>query len=257
MCLIAWNWDPESESPLLLLSNRDEFYARPALALHWWQGGQILAGKDLRAGGTWLGVDRRGRLAALTNYRMPINDQEARPTRGMLVTGFLQGDSDAGTYLATLAKSANSYNLFNLLLYDGKQMLGLESRHGKIVPLPAGIGGVSNADLDTAWPKLEQLKQALSERCIAGQTDLPDLLPLLQDSTQAPDPCLPQTGVPLEWERHLSATFVAAEHYGTRASSIVRLGNKRCDFLEQGFNVQGKLNSTRHFFSPKRSVSES
>jgi len=248
MCLIAWNWQPKSETALLLLSNRDEFYARPTLPLHWWPGGQVLAGQDLQAGGTWLGVDRRGRLAALTNYRMPVNDPQARPTRGRLVADFLQGDSDAFTYLTALAPSAGRYNPFNLLLYDGQQLLGMESRHGRIVALPAGIGAVSNADFNTPWPKLERLKSALKEQCLAGQTAVPKLLPLLQDRAQAPDSSLPQTGVPLELERRLSATFIASEHYGTRASSIVRLGSRRCDFLEQGFDAQGELATTQHAY---------
>lgn len=249
MCLIAWNWQPDSETPLLLLANRDEFYQRPALPLHWWDDAQVLAGRDLQAGGTWLGVNRLGRLAALTNYRLPNADDKPRPSRGALVADFLQGDLDAPDYLAALAVRAGDFNPFNLLLFDGRRLMGLESRNCRVVDLQPGIGGVSNADFDTPWPKLLRLKASMQARGLAGYADAAQLLMLLQDNRHAAEAELPQTGVPLELERALSATFIASGHYGTRASSIVRLGATRCEFFEQTYGAQGKLTATQQFFT--------
>lgn len=249
MCLIAWNWQPGSARPLLLLANRDEFYARSARALHWWQDGWVLAGQDLQGGGTWLGLSRSGRLAALTNYRLPVNDTAVKPSRGGLLTGFLQGEMDAPEYLNALVPLADTYNPFNLLLFDGHRLMGLESRHKRVLTLQPGIGGVSNADFDTPWPKLLHLKAGLQRHCQRGDTAVPQLLPLLQDSTTAADAELPHTGVPLELERRLSATWIAAPTYGTRASSIVALGAQQGRFFEQRYGTSGALGATQHIFT--------
>ena len=252
MCLIAWNWQPDSDTPLLLLANRDEFYARPALALHWWQDGNVLAGQDVRAGGTWLGVSRNGRLAALTNYRLPVNDPFAKPSRGGLVTAFLQSNMEAADYLCELAQRSDGYNPFNLLLFDGRRLMGLESREQRVLSLSPGIGGVSNADFDTPWPKLARLKTGLQRQTLAGLNSVPDLLPLLQDRTPAADNELPSTGVPLDLERHLSAAWIHSDHYGTRASSIVCMGSRQTSFFEQGYGAQGPLTATQQIFTPTK-----
>jgi uncharacterized protein with NRDE domain len=244
MCLIAWNWQPASATPLLLLANRDEFYARPAAPLHWWEGDQILAGQDLQAGGTWLGVGRNGRLAALTNYRTPGGARAGTPSRGELVAGFLQSSLSAADYLAQLQARAADYNPFNLLVYDGQQLLGLESRGSQVVTLPTGLGAVSNADFHTPWPKLVALQNGLQRQITTGHTDTPSLQALLQDHTLAPDTSLPRTGVPLELERALSAAFIATPNYGTRAASVVRLGAQEVEFTEQRFDAQGLTDAT-------------
>lgn len=249
MCLIAWNWQPQSATPLLLLANRDEFYARQALPLHWWQDGQVLAGRDLQAGGTWLGVSRSGRVAALTNYRMPVADALARPSRGSLVLDFLQGDMGAADYLNALARRAANFNPFNLLLFDGQQLLGLESRRQRIVSLPPGLGAVSNADFGTPWPKLVQLQNGLQQRSLEGRTGVAELLPLLQDRSQAASGELPATGVSPELERMLSAIWIGSSHYGTRASSIITMGAGELAFFEQTYAAQGPLTATQHRFA--------
>jgi uncharacterized protein with NRDE domain len=248
MCLIAWNWQPDRKS-LLLLANRDEFYARAALPLHWWPDGKVLAGQDLQAGGTWLGVSRSGRLAALTNYRLPVNDTAIKPSRGGLVTGFLQGDMDATDYLGRLAEQADRYNPFNLLIFDGQLLMGLESRKPRVLTLQAGMGAVSNADFDTPWPKLVRLKSGLQQHCLQGRTGIPELLPLLQDRSIATDAALPHTGVPLELERTLSATWIASTTYGTRVSSIVTLEQQQLTFFEQGYAARGVLQATQQIFT--------
>jgi len=249
MCILAWDWQPGSEIPLLLIGNRDEYYARPAQALDWWKGDQILAGKDLQAGGTWLGVSRQGRLAALTNYRLPVIDTAPRPSRGELTTRFLQGDASPEQYLSALALEADRYNPFNLLVWDGEILLGFESRHRKIVTLSPGISAVSNADFDTPWPKVQRLKGGLQQLRQAGHISKADLLALLQDRKQAVDPELPRTGISLEMERLLSATFITSTSYGTRASSIVQMGANSVRFLEQSYGETSLLTTTAHDFA--------
>lgn len=254
MCLIAWNWQPDSETPLLLLANRDEFYARPALPLHWWSDGQLLAGQDMQAGGTWLGVNRRGCLAAITNFRMPSVEPVPKLSRGALVVDFLQSNRAGYDYLAALAEHADSYNPFNLLVFDGRRLMGLESRNRNVISITEGIGGVSNADFDTPWPKMESLKQGLHKQCLAGRTEVPHLLPLLQDRSAAGEAQLPQTGIRLSLERDLSATFVTSAHYGTRACSIVSMNRKKISFFEESHDERGMLASAQQFFTYKYSV---
>jgi uncharacterized protein with NRDE domain len=249
MCLIAWNWQPDSETPLLLLANRDEFYARPAEPLRWWDGGQVLAGKDLQAGGTWLGVGRNGRLAAITNIRVPVIDPGNRPSRGTLVADFLRGDQDSAGYLAALAQRADDYSPFNLIVFDGLRFMGMESRSKRVHPIVPGIGAVSNADFDTPWPKLVRLKAGLQALCQARRTEISDLLPLLKDLSLSDDSALPRTGIALELERALSATFVQSAHYGTRACSIVILQQKKVVFFEESHGERGMLSSTQQYFT--------
>ena len=248
MCLIAWNWQPANQS-LLLLANRDEFYARPALPLHWWADGTVLAGRDLQGGGTWLGLGGSGRLAALTNYRLPEVAPGDKPSRGHLVADFLRGDLDAASYLASVHSRAANYQPFNLLVFDGRQFMGLQSRQGMPFHVPEGIGGVSNADFNTPWPKLQKLKARLQQ----GGPMTPDAtqawLTMLQDRTPAADADLPRTGVSLELERLLSSCWIQSTAYGTRASSVVLLQAQQASFFEQRYGAQGALGATHQIFT--------
>lgn len=245
MCLMAWNWQPGGDTPLLLLSNRDEFYARAALPLHWWDGGRILAGRDLQAGGTWLGVSRSGRLAALTNVRAP-GQRENTPSRGELVTSFLHSGDSGTDFLNALKSKAHDYNPFNLLVYDGASLLGLHSPTASVLALAPGIGGLSNAAFDTPWPKLRRLKAGLAQQLSSGHVDE---LALLGDRTVAADAELPDTGIPLELERSLSPAFISRSGYGTRASSLVRFGQKTVSFTEHRFGEAGPEGQIRQQFS--------
>ncbi|MCM2296124.1 NRDE family protein [Rhodoferax sp.] len=245
MCLIAWNWQPDSPHPLLLIANRDEFYARPTAPLHWWQDGGILAGRDLQAGGTWLGISRSGRLAALTNHRDPANMRTDAPSRGELVSAFLQTETSAFDYLDALAGRAGHYNPFNLLVFDGTRLLGLESRHARVITMQPGIGAVSNADFLTPWPKLANLSGGLQTLLAQAHPSDADLLALLHNPTPALDADLPATGIPLELERALSAAFVALPDYGTRACSVVRFEADQVSFLEQGFDAKGVIHTEK------------
>ena len=251
MCLIAWSWQPASATPLLLLSNRDEFYDRPALPLHWWDSAfsGVLAGKDQQAGGTWLGVSRHGRLAALTNYRTALPAHANPPSRGELVAQFLQGSLNAESYLQALSKKAGEYNPFNLLVFDGEQLMGLESRSAEVIAMKPGIGGVSNANFHTPWPKLKKLQTGLQASIQNEKSSALELISHLQDPTFSPDHELPDTGIPLELERSLSAIFIATPSYGTRASSVVQVHRTHIDFTEQTCNYSGVTGSSNFQFA--------
>jgi uncharacterized protein with NRDE domain len=253
MCLIAWNWQPCSATPLLLVGNRDEFYARPTEPLHHWPDTPIHAGRDIQAGGTWLGVanTKAGgvRLAALTNYRSAVPARQDAPSRGALVANFLYSTVHAEAYLETLRPLASTYNPFNLLVFDGHTLLGLESRDARIVALQPGIGAVSNADFHTPWPKLRQLTTRLAANIERGETADEDLWPMLQSRTAATDSDLPHTGVPLALERALSPVFIATAGYGTRASSIVRVEKNIVEFQERRFGADGAMGQTKLILS--------
>ena len=212
MCLITLSWQPASKTPLIIAANRDEFYARPTAALHHWPDFSILAGKDLQAGGTWLGVAqppgmKQVRLAALTNYRDVDNHRPDAPSRGHITTAFLQGSMSAADYLDMLSTTAGLYNPFNLILFDGQELLGFESRRLRTLALPVGISSVSNADFNAPWPKLVRLRDDV-EKTLSHQHKNGDdegeggqlehaLFDLLANDLIAPDATLPQTGIPL------------------------------------------------------------
>lgn len=253
MCLITLSWQPARKTPLIIAANRDEFYARPAQQLQHWPGQHILAGKDMQAGGTWLGLAKTGstgpvpgvgcvRLAALTNYRDPSRHNPDAPSRGHITTTFLQGSMSAAAYLQNLSSTAHVYNPFNLILFDGRQLMGFESRHARAFELPIGISSVSNADFNTPWPKLVRLQQDF-EKALAKQHGTNaahldhELFRLLSNDVIAPDAELPQTGVAPETERALSAVFVRMPGYGTRASSVVTLGPHGADVTERSFDA--------------------
>jgi uncharacterized protein with NRDE domain len=251
MCLIAWHWQPDHETPLLLLGNRDEFYARPTQSVQWWNDAPVLAGRDLQAGGTWLGVNRRGQLAALTNYRDPLNNRDNAPSRGALVTDFLTGDWSSPTYLNELAGRCGDFNPFNLLVFDGQHLMGLESRHARVLAMAPGTGAVSNADFHTPWPKVNRLHSGLEAAVAAQATTDAELLAWLHNDQQALDADLPSTGLDAALERALSAAFITTPNYGTRACSIVRMGRHEVSFVEESFNVTGRITSERQVFRPR------
>jgi uncharacterized protein with NRDE domain len=220
MCLILLAWQAHPDYPLVIAANRDEFFARPtAQAAFWAEAPQVLAGRDLQAGGAWLGVTRNGRFAALTNYRDPAQNQQL-PSRGALVAGFLTGNETPENYLAHIAASGVRYNGYNLLLGDGQSLWWASNVAGEARPLAPGIYGVSNDLLDTPWPKVGAGKTALTQ----ALDDLPDdrpLFHLLRDDAIHPDEHLPSTGIPQAWERMLSAAFVKSPSYGTRSSTVL------------------------------------
>jgi uncharacterized protein with NRDE domain len=240
MCLIVFEWRPAAvHGPLFTLTaNRDEYFRRTADPLAWWADAPgLLAGRDLAAGGTWLGVSRDGRFAALTNYRAPNDMRPDAPTRGTLVSAYLQGAPLAPLdYLHRVAENGAAYNGFNLLAGDfTRRELGWYCNRASAAPilLDTGVHAISNAVLDTPWPKLvrkrDELRQLL-ERDAAPP--LASLIELMRDPHVARDDELPSTGLALERERALSAAFIETPEYGTRGTTALRVNAR-----DGGFSV--------------------
>jgi uncharacterized protein with NRDE domain len=183
-----------------------------------------------------MGVSRDGRFAALTNFREPQWSSTDRPSRGFIPLRFLDVGGSASDFLGWVHKEAPRYAPFNILVYDGVDLLGYESKHGRELRFLPGIHGFSNGDFDESWPKVEAIKAGLA----AGPEGDEALLTLLADVRPYADDRLPHTGVALEWERTLSPALVRTPTYGTRASTIVRLGRERASMLEQQFNTEGR-----------------
>lgn len=238
MCLIVLAWRPGHAQPLLVAANRDEFYARPSQPLAEWPDAPgVFAGRDVQAGGTWLGVGPNGRFAAITNIRNLSLPQGAR-SRGELPLAFLGGDLNTADFLQHLKAQSSHYSGFNLLLGDSQQLWHFNSQEQRATALAEGVHGVSNADLNTPWPKLLRTKHLLQRELPAPHPQR--LFSLLADPTQAADTELPQTGIGLTSERLLSSAFISSPAYGTRASTvlIVNADGSR-QLLERSFGVNG------------------
>jgi uncharacterized protein with NRDE domain len=237
MCLILLAIGQCEGYPLIVISNRDEFYARPTRVAHWWDDSlDTFGGRDLQAQGTWMGVSRQGRFAAVTNVREPGNKQLATRSRGDLTRDFLSGSESAPQFLARLASQHDDYAGFNLLIGDRNELWSYSNRQPGIRKLTPGFYGVSNGYFDEAWPKLASGKVAL-EQALGNNMDDDAFIEILSSEQQAPDAQLPTTGVRLELERLLSSRFIKSSDYGTRASSLVKFSNKNnVSFTEQSFN---------------------
>jgi uncharacterized protein with NRDE domain len=227
MCLVLIAWRGDAEYPCVIAANRDEMHSRPTAPAQWWRSQPpILAGQDLMAGGTWLGVTRAGRFAALTNYRDPEQRREGTPSRGTLVTSILMSNDTTQQSLDYLRGVGASYNGFNLIFSDGERLAVYESVLGAGRELEPGIYGLSNHLLDTPWPKVQTAKSRLSA-ALSNLQNTDAALGLLRDDEPAPDDQLPRTGVGLPWERLLSSAFVRGPDYGTRCSTLVRIDRRR------------------------------
>mgnify|MGYP001565895494 CR=1 FL=1 len=245
MCLILIAHGAHPVFPLVIAANRDEYYHRPTAGAAFWQDHpHILAGRDLECMGTWLGVTRRGRFAALTNFRDPRERKTDAPSRGLLVSEFLASDREPREYLADIAIEAPRYNGFNLLAGDADGIFCFSSRTGATERLSPGIHGLSNHLLDTPWPKVQRGKQRLQaalERGFSAEA----LLELLHDREPACASELPDTGIGLELERVLSPALIASPQYGTRASTAVVFGEDgSVSFVERTILPGGAPGST-------------
>jgi uncharacterized protein with NRDE domain len=238
MCLILFAYRVHADAPLVVAANRDEFYARPTAAARFWTDAPtILAGRDLQAGGTWLGVDRRGRFAAVTNYREEPPATAPPGSRGELTAAFLEGDAAAADYARAI--DPDRYRGFSLLLFDGTSLVCASNRAPLEVVEP-GVHGLANVDLDCDWPKVR--------RGCAGLATLVDgdalpatgaLIDLLADRTMPPDEHLPQFGREIEFERRAAPVFIESDNYGTRASTALVMTHGDIRFSEQNFTAQG------------------
>jgi uncharacterized protein with NRDE domain len=240
MCLVLVAWRGDSQYPCVVAANRDELHSRPAAQARWWHTQpDILAGQDLLAGGTWLGVTHSGRFAALTNYRDPEQRRADTPSRGALVTAILKSTDGTAQTLDQLRDVGANYNGFNVIFSDGERLAIYESVRGTGRELEPGIYGLSNHLLDTPWPKVQNAKSRLSE-ALADLSDPTTVLALLRDEQPAPDDLLPRTGLSLQWERLVSSAFVRAPDYGTRCSTLLRIDqHRRACFDEWTWDASG------------------
>jgi uncharacterized protein with NRDE domain len=245
MCLVVLAWESHPRYRVIVAANRDEFHERPSAPLGWWQDEpRILAGRDLRGLGTWMGVARSGRFGIVTNFRdLETPPAPDAPSRGELVTRFLTGPTSATEYLAELRARASRYAGFNLLLGSPRALHYFSNRNGDTArQLAAGVYGLSNQWLDTPWPKLLRARARLSELVHGGPVETEAMFSLLSDREPAESDETPDTGLPREWERALSAPFVVHERYGTRCSTLLLVErNGHTTMLERRYDAAGTL----------------
>ncbi|PKN10622.1 MAG: hypothetical protein CVU72_00600 [Deltaproteobacteria bacterium HGW-Deltaproteobacteria-7] len=240
MCLIVFAYNVHPSYRLVLAANRDEFYERPSAPADFWKDyPQVLAGRDLKNKGTWLGINKNGKFAAVTNYRDPSTFKNDALSRGKLVSRYITGKRDAEKYLKKISGQADKYNGFNLLLGDADDLFVFSDR-GEKQKLNSGIYGLSNHLLNSPWPKVTRSKKMLKAAMDKKGADLEEaLFNLLADRHKPQDKNLPATGIGLEWERLLSPIFIETPVYGTRSSTILLVGkNGRITFVEKVFDGQ-------------------
>lgn len=239
MCLAVVALHAHPRYRLVIAANRDEFHERAAAPAAWWPEG-FLAGRDLVAGGTWLGITRSGRWSLLTNVREPQRYDAAAPSRGALVPELLTRAEAPGAVLAEIVASSAAYNGFNLLAGVDAQAIWASNREPSMRVLDGSVHGLSNALLDVPWPKLARTHAAVEQWAASGDDDFEPLWTALADRRTAPDAELPDTGVTREWERLLSSPFIVSERYGTRCSTLLAIdieGNAH--FTERSFDPNG------------------
>jgi len=225
VCLIGLALNHFPQFPMVMVANRDEFHARPTQSLHRWDGpARLWAGRDLQAGGTWLGATAGGRICALTNLRGEPAAKLNAPSRGELVAGFLQSEALAPEWLADLEARSNHYAGFNLLLSDDARTFHLLSNQGDQLALSSGVHAISNGRWGETWPKTERLVDSLSAVMEPESTDA--LAAVMTDETVPPDSALPDTGVGIEAERRLAPALIRGDEYGTRSTSVLQLDNR-------------------------------
>jgi uncharacterized protein with NRDE domain len=241
MCLIAFAWRAHPRYRLIVAANRDEYFGRPAAPAAFWDDHpNVLAGRDLEAGGTWLGIALNGRFAALTNYRNPAERKSGAPSRGALVADFLTGATTPEEYVRLVEKRAADYNGFSLLAGDAGALFFFSNRGGRARRVASGVHGLSNHFLDTPWPKVEKAKARFAG-LLDGPFDSEAAFGLLDDTERAAGSELPSTGVSLELEERLSAIrILAVGGYGTRCSTVLCLGEGgRIEFHERSYREDG------------------
>ncbi len=239
MCIIlfAYKWNPRY--PLALAANRDEYYDRPtAPAAFHSDAPDLLAGRDLRQGGTWLGMTRTGKIAALANHRDPQSYRTDAISRGFLVRDFLATGFSTDKYLEKLKQEGDLYNGFSLIFGDIHRLCYFSNRGVVPEEIPPGIHGQSNLLLDTPWPKVMRGKEVLRETLSSAPDPSPEaLFALLADRTVTDDKLLPDTGVGIDQERLLAPIFVKGPLYGTRSSTLVIMDSeKNVTFIERSYN---------------------
>lgn len=237
MCLIVFSYKQYNEYPFVLAANRDESYTRPTETAHVWKTSpKIFAGKDLKAGGTWLGISENGRFAALTNHRQMDDIKEDTISRGIIVKDFLLSEGNPREYLVELQRNGHKFNGFNLIAGTFEELFYMSNKKEGIFKVQPGNHALSNAFLNTPWPKTERSSQALEKVLNKGEPDEEKLFSLLLNDQRYSIEKLPDTGLPKEIEKAVSSVFIETENYGTRSSTLVIVDqNNRIKFIEKTY----------------------
>lgn len=251
MCILFIAVEQHPEYPLIIAANRDEFYQRPTLSSEYWSAyPNLLAGKDMQAGGTWMGVTQSGYVSALTNIRAPQLNKDEVQSRGQLVLDYLAKPDIRAEYVQFLHKNRTSFNGYNLLFGKWHDLAVYNNHEDSLQFLGPGFYGLSNANLNSPWPKINKGVQALKAYCENQQDIEPEeLFQLLRNEEKAEDHLLPQTGVPEVWEKQLSSIFINTEGYGTRTSTLFWVTRQHTAFWqERTFDESGQItgNKTEH-----------
>jgi uncharacterized protein with NRDE domain len=239
MCLIVFSYKQHSQYPVIFAANRDEHYRRSSREAQFWdENPNILAGRDLKAGGTWMGINKQGEFSAITNYRDPAIEKENPPSRGKLVLDFLQTDEHAQAYLSALQSRADQYMGFSLLAGSLDQLGYYSNQQNDIHFLDSGLYGLSNHLLETPWPKVRLAKRKLQELMNDHSISPGSIFELLADDREAPEKELPDTGIPLEVEKKVSPIFIKSDGYGTRCSTVLLIDHHgEVTFAERRFKA--------------------
>jgi len=250
MCLIVFSLRSHKKYPLVLAGNRDEFYKRPARPAKFWEDKpNLLAGKDIKGGGTWMGVTKNGKLGALTNYRDLKNIKEEAPTRGSIVTDYLTDSKPAPVFLETLDENAEDFNGFNVLAGTPDSFFHYSNETRNITEIESGIHGISNAVLNTPWPKVEKAEEDLRNALNSDHIDTEELFTLLKSKKTYPPEVLPDTGLPDHKEKEVSAAYIKTEDYGTRCSTIILMDHTgEITFMERTYDPKTEdITTEKHY----------
>lgn len=253
MCLIVIGWKAHANYSLVVFANRDEYHHRPtARAGFWGDEPELLAGRDRRAGGTWLGLTRQGRFAAITNVREPESakggESTERPSRGRLVRDYLLGDASAEAFATEVLAKGAGYAGFNLLVGDRESLYWVSNRAESIVRVQPGVYGVSNGGFDEAWPKVVRVKDAMKQALEDGAVSVEEGLVALASREIPADDQLPETGVDKDVERQLGSVFVRSPRYGTRSSTVIAVkADEQATFVECVFDEEGAPDGSRGY----------
>jgi len=250
MCLINFNLNDHPNYKLIVAANRDEAYGRPTAPAHFWEpeDADILAGRDLSQMGTWLGITKQGRFAALTNYRKPDEDATGKQSRGQIIRDYLSSDVYSKNFLESLKKNKNNYVGFNIIIGDQNQLFYYNNIENQIEEISPGTHSLSNHFLDTPWPKVTKGRTRL-DNYVKNHDFIQsnDLFEILRDSEQADDHQLSDTGIGIELERKLSPLFIKTPNYGTRSSTVLLIDKEdQVTFIERTYK-KGEYETEKHF----------
>ena len=248
MCLIFLAVNKHPKYRLVVAANRDEFYSRQTARADFWEDQpEILGGRDLEAGGTWMAINKNGKIAMVTNYRDLNNLKSNAPSRGHLVSDFLAQEVEGNSYLKRIEPIANEYNGFNLIVGDTHQLNYLSNYKSGIEKLENGIYGLSNGLLDSNWPKVQRGKENFAG-LLKDKIEANTLFEMLGNEDRAPDNLLPNTGLDLDRERALSSMFIKSPGYGTRCSTVLFVDHQnRVEFSERVYDLATFNHTTRNF----------